>query len=144
MQPGGQFVARWMLEAYQVNRGSGSGGDALAAARGRLGSLGHPDGSGDNGGMARRPYRIARQEHLGDALDDLQRRGVLRWQWDYANSRAIYRLTLPSEKVRDLDTAAAERLAQRHYDDLGVRWFPVPAPGGQKQRDETLRRIAEV
>lgn len=94
--------------------------------------------------MARRPYRIARQEHLGDALDDLQRRGLLRWQWDYANSRAIYRVTLPGEQERALDTATAERLAQRQYDDLGVHRFPVPAPGGEKQRDETLRRIAEV
>lgn len=94
--------------------------------------------------MARRPYHIARQEHLGDALDDLQRRGLLRWQWDYANSRAIYRVTLPGEQERALDTAMAERLAQRHYDDLEVHWLPVPAPGGERQRDETLRRIAEA
>lgn len=94
--------------------------------------------------MARSPYRIARQEHLGDALDGLQRRGLLRWKWDYANRRAIYRVTLPGEHQRALDTATAEQLAQRHYDDLGVRWFPVPTPGGEKQREETLRRIAEV
>lgn len=96
------------------------------------------------GVMAGRLYHIARQEHLGDALDDLERRGLLRWQWDYANSRAIYRVTLPGEQLRALDTATAEGLAQRLYDNLGVRWFPVPAPGGQKQRDETLRRIAEL
>jgi hypothetical protein len=62
------------------------------------------------GVMARRPYHIARQEHLGDALDDLQRRGLLRWQWDYANSRAIYRVTLPGEQLRTLDTATAEKV----------------------------------
>ncbi|HEY0691649.1 MAG TPA: hypothetical protein VGD71_21730 [Kribbella sp.] len=60
--------------------------------------------------MARRPYHIARQEHLGEALDDLQRRGLLRWQWDYANSRAIYRVTLPGEQLRTLDTATAEKV----------------------------------
>lgn len=94
--------------------------------------------------MARNPYLIARQEHLGDALDDLQRRGLLRWNWDYANRRAIYRVTLPDEPMRALDTAAAEEVAQRHYDVLGVRWFPVPSPGGETQRAETLRRIAEI
>ncbi len=91
--------------------------------------------------MARKPYRIARQEHLGDALDDLQHRGLLRWQWDYANRRAIYKVALPDEPRRALDTAAAEQLVQHHYDDLGVHWFPVPVPGGEKQRTETLQRI---
>lgn len=57
--------------------------------------------------MARGPYRIARQEHLGDELDDLQRRGLLLWQWDYANRQAIYRVPLPGERERPLDTAAA-------------------------------------
>ena len=98
----------------------------------------------DNGVMARHPYHIARQEHLGDALDHLRDRGRLRWRWDYANSRAIYRVTLPGEKERALDTATAERLVQRQYDELGVRWLPVPHPGGEKQRAETVRRVAEL
>ncbi len=39
-------------------------------------------------------YQIARQRHLGDMLDRLQRLGVLRWRWDYADRRAIYWIAL--------------------------------------------------
>ena len=46
--------------------------------------------------------------------------------------------------MQALDTAGAEKVVQRHYDDLGVRWYPVPSPGGETQRAETLRRIAEA
>lgn len=93
--------------------------------------------------MARAPYHIARQEHLGDALDDLQRRGVLRWRWEYdwSQSRAIYHVVVGDDPERALGTADAERIAQRCYDSLAVKWLPVPHPGGERQREETLRKI---
>jgi hypothetical protein len=92
--------------------------------------------------MARKPYRNARQEHLADALDDLQRRGVLEWRWDYADRRAIYWIGHDVKSQQRLDTRGAEILAERHLAALGERWFPVPFPGGERQREETLARLA--
>jgi hypothetical protein len=83
--------------------------------------------------MAHRPYHIARQQHLGDTLDELARRGRLSWRWDYANRRAIYHVTLAGQSERQLDTRAAERVVQAECDALGIRWRPVPHPGGEDQ-----------
>lgn len=94
--------------------------------------------------MARRPYRTARQEHLGDALDDLMRRGVLRWRWAYAGSRAIYHVEMVGESEQAHGTVEAERIVLRSFESLGVKWLPVPQPGGEPQREETLRRISEL
>lgn len=93
--------------------------------------------------MARHPYRIARQEHLGDALDDLSQHGRLRWRWEYdsARSRAIFHIALGGEAEHPLDTRSAEGVVQSLYRDIGVRWLPVPHPGGERQRQETLRRL---
>lgn len=86
--------------------------------------------------MARRPYRIARQEHLGDALDHLHRRKRLSWRWEYdtATSRAQYLITPTGESEQTLETKSAEAMAQRYLDELGVLWMPVPHPGGERQR----------
>jgi len=96
--------------------------------------------------MARPPYRIARQEHLGDALDDLARRGRLEWRWDYdyARSRAVFHVVLPGGSERALDTRSAELLVKAHYAELGAPWLPVPHPGGERQLEETLRRMADL
>jgi len=95
--------------------------------------------------MARPPYHIARQEHVGDALDDLQRRGYLTWRWEYdnANSRAIYKITVTGEAVQTLDTKSAEGLVQHYYTQLGVRWIPVPHPGGERARQDALRKMTQ-
>lgn len=93
--------------------------------------------------MARDPYRISRQEHLGDALDDLASRGVLSWRWEYdlERSLAVFHVTSPSKAKRALETRLAENLVRELYADLGVRWLPVPRPGGERQLKETLRRM---
>lgn len=95
--------------------------------------------------MARPPYHIARQEHVGDALDDLMARGVLRWRWEYdwKHRRAIYHLAIGDEPERPFGTAHAERAVLNGYTALGVKWLPVPHPGGERQREATLRRMAE-
>jgi hypothetical protein len=88
-------------------------------------------------GVARKPYHIARQEHLGDALDDLQSRGRLRWRWDYDSDRrrAIFWVAENTENdLQPLDTAAAENLVLRHYAELDEPWRSVPHPGGEGQR----------
>ena len=89
------------------------------------------------------PYRLARQEHVGDMLDELARRGRLGWKWDYnfEKSRAIYRVAIV-DKILVLDTKKAEELVQRECDELGIRWKPVPHPGGQSLRDEVNEWIA--
>lgn len=93
--------------------------------------------------MARSPYRIARQQHVGDALDDLQARGLLRWRWAYADSSAIYWVTEAGREERRLDTRRAEALVQRHYDELGVPWVAVSHPGGEVQLQAALKHIAQ-
>lgn len=94
--------------------------------------------------MARDPYRNARQEHLADALDDLARRGLLSWRWDYdiRRSRAVYHVTTPGEPERELYTRSAEAEAQARYAALGVRWLPVPHPGGETELHATLNKIS--
>jgi hypothetical protein len=89
--------------------------------------------------MARDPYHIARQEHLGDMLDELQMHGRLSWRWEYDTSRrrAIYHVD-KGDGSEALDTRSAERLVQAECDQLGIRWRPVPHPGGQKQRETVL------
>lgn len=94
--------------------------------------------------MAKPPYHIARQEHIGEALDELQRRGLISWSWHYENRRAIYIVREDVEAGTWLDTRSAEALVERLYQRLGVVWFPVPHPGGETQREQTLRRIARA
>jgi|GEM_PF-6070799 len=95
--------------------------------------------------MARDPYHIARQEHLGDALDGLQARGYLTWAWDYQGRRAVYWVgEPPGTEPRSLDTRQAEDLVQRHYDALGEPWRPVPHPGGESQRSAVIQWIANA
>ena len=84
--------------------------------------------------MAKHPYRIARQEHLGDMLRALQAKGRPRWRWGYANRRAIFIVKLRNGSWRALDTTAAEDIVQAECDELGIRWRPVPHPGGESQR----------
>ena len=80
--------------------------------------------------MPRAPYHIARQEHLGDALDGLMARGALRWRWEYdlARSRALYHVAIGDEPERTLHTADAEQVVSRCFDALGEKWLPVPPP----------------
>jgi hypothetical protein len=93
--------------------------------------------------MARSPYRIARQEHVGDALDDLQARGRLAWRWAYANRRAIYNVRQDGQPERSLDTRSAEQLVSAEYQALAIPWRPVPHPGGEDQRGPVLEWIAQ-
>lgn len=86
--------------------------------------------------MTRHPYRIARQEHLGDMLDTLAEDASLRWKWDYDNAkrRAIFNIKLPNRSWQALDTKKAEYVVQAECNELGIRWRPVPHPGGESQR----------
>lgn len=94
--------------------------------------------------MARPPYHIARQEHLGDILDQLQGLGLLTWEWDYENRSAIYWIIEPGQQRRKLGTRQAEVLAEALCRQQGIAWLPVPPPGGETQRAETLLKIEEL
>lgn len=94
--------------------------------------------------MAKSPYRIARQEHVAGMLDELQELGVLVWHWDYENSSAIYWVTKSGHDRRKLGTKQAEALVGELCQQEGIAWLPVPPPGGEKERAETLRQIAEL
>lgn len=95
--------------------------------------------------MARYPFRIARQEHVGTALDDLVERGVVhswRFEYDNINSRALFVVTTDGAS-EVLLTKEAEKFVQARYDELMVRWKAVPHPGSAKHLRETLAWIAE-
>lgn len=94
--------------------------------------------------VAKSPYRIARQEHVAEMLDELQDRGLIEWQWDYENSSAIYWVRTRGGDRRKLGTKQAETFVEKLCQQEGIVWLPVPPPGGEKQRDETLRRIATL
>jgi hypothetical protein len=94
--------------------------------------------------VARSPYRIARQEHVGDMLDELQDLGLLDWHWDYENSSAVYWVTESGQSKRKLGTKQAEELVLKLCKQQAIVWLPVPPPGGEDQRANTLRKMAEL
>lgn len=93
-------------------------------------------------------YRLARQRHLGNTLDDLESLGLLRWRWQYdaTRSRAVYWIG-PVEaaigELQPLDTRAAEELVQANCDAISKVWRPVPAPGGRTQLMQTQQWIKD-
>lgn len=106
--------------------------------------------------MARPPYRIARQEHIGTALNDLVQRGVVqRWRFEYdeETGTAYFDITTKAKRTSELDsltftstrltTRDTEKFVQARYDELMVRWKAVPHPGSAKHLRETLAWIAE-
>ena len=88
------------------------------------------------------PYRIARQQHLGDFLDELQAAGFIAWVWSYSGSSAEYTITEPGKEPQLYGTLDAERLASRYSATTRRVWLPVPSPGGQAQLIETLELTA--
>ncbi len=92
--------------------------------------------------MVREPYRIARQEHLGDVLDALVSRGIVPgWQWNYdvPGKRALWRFEVPgTAAAKWRETGPAERLVLALCRAHGSTWEPVPHPGGQGLRDAIL------
>ncbi|MFI6791871.1 hypothetical protein ACIBG4_31535 [Nonomuraea sp. NPDC050383] len=79
-------------------------------------------------------------------LDYLATLELLVWQWEYyqPRRRAIYWVTESGKVVRPLETKRAEILVQRLCDQRGIVWLPVPSPGGELERAETLRRIDQL
>lgn len=92
--------------------------------------------------MARPPYHIARQEHVGDMLDHLRELGRLVWRWGYADRSAISHVCQNGGEWEALGTKAAEQVAQAECDALSIRWKPVPHPGGEAQRAKVVSWIA--
>jgi hypothetical protein len=83
-------------------------------------------------------------------LDHLQSLGLLSWRWDYevkpghGSGSAIYWVTEAGRRMRKLDTRRAEQLAMTLCAQQGIVWLPVPSPGGEAQRAETLQKIEEL
>lgn len=90
------------------------------------------------------PYRIARQAHLGDFLDELQAADLITWVWSYEGSSAGYTITEPGKEPRRHGTRDAEQLAERYAAMTGKLWFPVRSPGGRTQLAETLKLTEAV
>ena len=93
----------------------------------------------------KRDYRISRQRHLGTMLDELQNVGLLDWEWEYdsARSRATYLIAVGDGERRTYETKPAEDLVMQLCQEHGLIWEPVRHPGGRKQLEEALARMAE-
>ena len=100
--------------------------------------------------MTVRGPATARQQHIADQLDLLAGLGALEWEWDYneADRLAVWVIEIDRNWFDDdtddtgadrLGTREAEELIQAECDARGIRWRPVPQPGGQEERDAVLR-----
>lgn len=77
-------------------------------------------------------------------LDQLQDLGLLRWQWDYENSSAVYWIARVGQDKRKCGTRQAEDLVVTLCQQEAIIWLPVPAPGGERERAQTERKMAEL
>lgn len=92
----------------------------------------------------RKPYKIHRQMHLGDMLDELESRGSLKWTWQYVAGRAYYwieRDGLPRDRF---DTRRAEGLVQQITNALQIVWIPVPHHGSEDRWLETIEKMDKM
>lgn len=87
-------------------------------------------------------YRITRQRHLGEALDDLVRLGWLRdWRWDYDNGRRTahyWVLTAGDADPVRYETRTAEILVQEVCSNHSVTWHPAAHAGGRAAREAAV------
>ncbi len=84
-------------------------------------------------------YHIARQRHLGKALDGLQASGRLDWTWRYGpKATAHYLIRAGHGEVQDFETRDAEKLVQFLFDAMGVTWKPMPYTGYRPQEAEVV------
>nr|BEK71527.1 hypothetical protein KPHV_87540 [Kitasatospora purpeofusca] len=97
------------------------------------------------------PFRIARQRHLAEQLNALQRQGRLSWRGAYLlkprtdgkkeTTTALWWIALSGEGEKLHETPGAEEVVARMCEEAGIIWEPVPHPGGKRQLDTTLARI---
>jgi len=94
--------------------------------------------------MAQYPYRIARQEHIGDMLDEFQNMGLVGWRFYYDShkSTAYYYISVANRPEDRYDTKSVEVFVQNLCDREGIIWRPVPHPGGEEQRNKIQAWIA--
>ena len=88
------------------------------------------------------PYKVYRQEHLGDFLDVLESKELLTWSWGYENKRALFKITEPGQNLVVHEIMEAEGAALRIADREGIPWIPVPHPGGHDLYKETQPKMA--
>lgn len=94
----------------------------------------------------RSPYKIHRQMHIGDMLDELESKGALKWQWEYdiPKKSAFYWIELPGKAKRKLGTKDAEAAVQKVVNELEIVWMPVPYYGGLAQWMETTEKMDKM
>ncbi|WP_194522364.1 hypothetical protein [Cellulosimicrobium sp. JZ28] len=93
-------------------------------------------------GWIRRPYKIARQQHLGEFLDYLESAGYLRWSLRHDGSTAVWIVSEGGRSPREYQTRQAEKLAERIAEWVPIYWRPVPSPGGKELYLQYRQHIA--
>ena len=86
-------------------------------------------------------FKMARQEHLGKALDALQGREFIEaWRLEFvqqpgrSTSTAMWWIALGSPAIeKRYETRPAERLVERLCVQHGITWKPVPHHGGENE-----------
>ncbi|WP_146192373.1 hypothetical protein [Cellulomonas sp. WB94] len=80
----------------------------------------------------RKPYKLGRQQHLGDFLDYLLEVGaVSSWHLRHEGPTAIWVVSEGGRPSREYTTRQAEALAEAIADNVQIYWRPVPSPGGE-------------
>ncbi|MET4901693.1 MULTISPECIES: hypothetical protein [unclassified Paenarthrobacter] len=90
------------------------------------------------------PYRVHRQMHLGDFLDQLEDKKMLTWSWGYENKRALFKITEPERKSVTYQIKEAEAVALRIAARENIPWIPVPNPGNIDLYRETKAKISRM
>lgn len=85
-----------------------------------------------------------RQMHIGDMLDELSRRGVLKWRWEHKNSTAAYWITFPGKQEKRYETKEAEEIVQELTNERHIVWIPVPHYGSKENWEKTLTRMQQM
>lgn len=92
----------------------------------------------------RMPYRVGRQQHLGDFLDYLRDDlgSVSSWHLEHDGSAAVWVIAEGGRQPRRYSTKEAEAVAGDIADRAYVYWRPVPSPGGEDLYRTVRRQIA--
>lgn len=90
----------------------------------------------------RRPYKLARQQHLGEFLDYLRDLGSLTYHLRHDGQTAVWVIAEGGRAARECSTREAERLAEQIADSVQIYWRPVAHPANKDRYLETRALIA--
>lgn len=91
-------------------------------------------------------YSPAQPSHVAvrEMLDELERRGILTWEWGYEQSSTLYKISVGERPSKTYGSREAEELAQRFANEQRIIWIPVPHYGSEENWAATVDLISEI